>query len=58
MWREIGAVVECYADGTYEGEFVAQNGYTYALVTLRADHLLALCEKPRHDAQYMMPALG
>ncbi len=34
---EIGAVVECYTDGTYDVEVVAQDGYTYALVTLRAD---------------------
>lgn len=42
---EIGAVVECYADDTYDVEFVAQTGYTYALVTLRADQLIALHAK-------------
>ena len=39
---EIGAVVECHADGAYDVEFVAQDGYTYALVTLRGDQLIAL----------------
>lgn len=53
---EIGAVVECYADGTYDVEFVAQDGYTYALVTLRADQLIALREKPTHDASDVVPA--
>jgi len=42
---EIGAVVECYSDQAYEVEFVAQDGYTYALVTLRADQLLPLKQK-------------
>jgi len=42
---EIGAVVECYPDQAYEVEFVAQDGYTYALVTLRADQLLPLRQK-------------
>jgi len=32
---EIGAVVECYPGDAYEVEFVAQDGYTYALVTLQ-----------------------
>jgi len=32
---EIGAVVECYPDNTYEVEFVAQDGFTYALVTIK-----------------------
>ena len=31
---EIGAVVECYAEDSYKVEFVTQDGYTYALVTL------------------------
>jgi hypothetical protein len=55
---EIGAVVECYADGTYDVEFVAQDGYTYALVTLRADQLIALREKPTHDAPDVVPAIA
>jgi hypothetical protein len=37
---EIGAVVECYPNGVYEVEFVAWDGYTYALVTLRRDQLV------------------
>ena len=39
---EIGAVVECYPDDIYEVEFVAQNGYTYALVPLRGEQLTPL----------------
>ncbi len=53
---EIGAVVERYADVTYDVEFVAQDGYTYALVTLRGDQLIALREKPLHDAPDVVPA--
>jgi hypothetical protein len=49
-------VVECYTDGTYDVEFVAQDGYTYALVTLRADQLIPLREKPTHDVPDVVPA--
>lgn len=55
---EIGTVVECYADGTYDVEFVAQDGYTYALVTLRADQLIPLREKPTHNAPDVVPAMA
>ena len=54
---EIGAVVECYGDSAYEVEFVAQDGYTYALVTLRADQLIPLREKPTHDASGVVQAI-
>ena len=54
---EIGAVVESYGDGAYEVEFVARDGHTYALVTLRADQLIALREKPTHDASDVVPAM-
>ena len=54
---EIGAVVECYADNTYEVEFVAQDGYTYALVTLPSAQLIPLREKPMHDALEVIPAM-
>ena len=37
---EIGTVVECYSDNAFEVEFVAEDGYTYALVTLRGDQLI------------------
>lgn len=53
---EIGAVVECYPDDTYEVEFVAQDGYTYALVPLRGDQLIPLREKPIHDDAELVPA--
>jgi hypothetical protein len=55
---EIGAVVECYTDDSYDVEFVAQDGYTYALVTVRADQLIPLREKPRHDAPDVVPAMA
>jgi len=54
---EMWAVVECYGDSAYEVEFVARDGYTYALVTLRADQLIALREKLIHDAPGMVPAM-
>jgi hypothetical protein len=55
---EIGAVVESYTDDTYDVEFVAQDGYTYALVTLRADQLIPLRQKPTHDAPDVVPAMA
>lgn len=45
MRGEIGTVVECYPDDGYEVEFVARDGYTYALVTLQGEDLLPLREK-------------
>lgn len=50
LWRgEIGAVVECHTDDAFEVEFVAQDGYTYALVTLHADDLIPLRQKRVHS---------
>lgn len=45
MRGEIGTVVECYPEDGYEVEFVAQDGYTYALVTFRGNELIPLREK-------------
>ena len=42
---EIGTVVECHPDDGYEVEFVAQDGYTYALITCEEKDLLPLREK-------------
>ena len=42
---EIGTVVECHPDDGYEVEFVAQDGYTYALITCEGKYLLPLREK-------------
>lgn len=39
---EIGTVVECHPDNGYEVEFVAQDGYTYALITCEGKDLLPL----------------
>ncbi len=50
LWRgEIGVVVECYPEDAYEVEFVAQDGYTYALVTLHGDQLIRLKQKKAHS---------
>jgi hypothetical protein len=50
LWRgEIGAVVECYPDGAYEVEFVAQDGYTYALVAIQGEQLVPLRQKREHS---------
>lgn len=46
---EIGAVVECHSGDAFEVEFVAQDGYTYGLVTLRSDQLLPLRQKRMHS---------
>jgi hypothetical protein len=57
LWRgEIGAVVECYPDNAYEVEFVAQDGYTYALVTLRGDQVVPLRQKRAHSDTIAEPA--
>lgn len=53
---EVGAVVECYPDDAYEVEFVAQDGYTYALVTLQADQLIPLRQKRDHSDVVAEPA--
>ena len=50
LWRgEIGTVVEGYPNDAYEVEFVAQDGYTYALVTLLGDQVIALKQKRVHS---------
>jgi len=57
LWRgEIGAVVECHPDNAFEVEFVAQDGYTYALVTLRGDQLIPLRQKRVHSESVAVPA--
>lgn len=53
---EIGAVVECYPGNGYEVEFVALDGYTYALLTLRAEQLIPLRRKTARTAQETVPA--
>ncbi|VAW39727.1 hypothetical protein MNBD_CHLOROFLEXI01-4089 [hydrothermal vent metagenome] len=45
---EVGAVVECYPNDAYEVEFVAQDGYTYALVTVPGGQLIPLRQKRDH----------
>ena len=43
LWRgEVGTVVECHPHNAFEVEFVAQDGHTYALATIRADQLIPL----------------
>jgi len=39
---EVGTVVEVLAPGAFEVEFVDDEGYTYALATLRSDQLVRL----------------
>lgn len=53
---EIGTVVECYLDDAFEVEFVAQDGYTYALVTLRTDQIIPLRQKRIHSDTVAEPA--
>ena len=53
---EIGAVVECHSGDAFEVEFVAQDGYTYALVTIRSDQLLPLRQKRMHSDPVAAPA--
>lgn len=57
LWRgEIGAVVECHPGDAYEVEFVAQDGYTYALVTLQGEQLIPLRQKRDHLDAAIEPA--
>ena len=53
---EIGAVVECYPNDGYEVEFIALDGYTYALVALRGNQLIPLRQKPQRTAKTTVPA--
>src|SRR5712692_8549267 len=53
---EVGAVVECYPDHTFDVEFVAQDGYTYALATLRSDQLIPLRQKRTPSDPVAVPA--
>lgn len=46
---EIGSVVECYPNNAYEVEFVAEDGYTYALLTLQDHQILPLRQKREHS---------
>jgi hypothetical protein len=56
LWRgEIGAVIACYSDNAYEVEFVAQDGYTYALVTLPGNQLVPLRQKQIHSDEAVAP---
>jgi hypothetical protein len=53
---EIGTVIECYSDNAFEIEFVAQDGYTYALVTLRGDQIIPLRQKRDHSDTVLVQA--
>ena len=54
---EIGTVVECHSEDAYEVEFVAQDGYTYALITLKEEQLIPLREKPSHTDKALVPVM-
>lgn len=45
---QVGTVVEQYAPDAFEVEFADQDGRTYALVTLSAEHLLVLHYEPAY----------
>lgn len=45
---QVGTVVEQYAPDAFEVEFMDQNGRTYALATLKAEHLLVLQYEPAY----------
>ena len=45
---QVGTVVEQYAPDAFEVEFMDQNGRTYALATLTAEHLLVLQYEPAY----------
>jgi len=43
---QVGAVVEVYSPTDVEVEFVDSDGYTYGLLTLRAEDLILLHHQP------------
>ncbi len=53
---EIGTVVECHTDDAFEVEFVARDGYTYALVALHSGQILPLRQKREHSDPTPVPA--
>ena len=51
-----GGKVKLLTPGEFEVEFVAQDGYTYALISLRSDQLIALRQKRIHSDADTAPA--
>jgi hypothetical protein len=47
---QVGTVVEEWAPGVYEVEFADDNGRPYAMVALKAEHLMRLHHEPVRDA--------
>ena len=47
---QVGVIVGEWAPGVYEVEFSDNDGKTYALVALKAEHLLTLHHEPTHLA--------
>ena len=43
---QVGTIVEQWAPGVYIVDFVDNDGYTYALETLRSDELILLHHRP------------
>ncbi len=56
FWGEVGTVVEVHPKGGYEVEFVAQDGYTYALISAKPEQLISLKQKPMHRANSLVVA--
>jgi len=47
LWRgQVGTVVELLASRAFEGEFVDNQGHTYAMIALRAEQLVLLHFEP------------
>ena len=53
---EVGTVVEVHPKGGYEVEFVAQDGYTYALIAAKKEQLISLKQKPIHRSRSLVAA--
>ena len=47
---QVGTVVETLAPGVYEVEFCDENGRTYAMASLKAEHVMRLHHEPVHQA--------
>ena len=47
---QVGTVVDTWAPGVFEVEFVDNSVHTYALAALRSEDLLLLVHEPAHRA--------
>ena len=47
---QVGTVVDKWAPGVYEVEFIDRKGMTYAMAALKSEQLMLLHDEPGHQA--------